>query len=88
MRQLIDKSICAHKLIKEYHEITSLLWGDIDMITGVFAVEGMFVSIEPGTISGKITKIDRIKEDLWGEPCRSFLLDAIEQGNYEKDWIK
>ena len=58
------------------------------MITGVFAVEGMFVSIEPGTISGKITKIDRIKEDLWGEPCRSFLLDAIEQGNYEKDWIK
>ena len=50
--KLTDKSICAHRLIKEYHETISLLAGDTDMITGVFPSEGVFVSIEPGTISG------------------------------------
>jgi len=77
-------SKCMDEFVEEYHEVLKSLWRDLNFFLDFFTYQ--FPSV-PCNAPLNPTKLDTIKERLWGEQCRTMCLDLMKDGECHEGWM-
>jgi hypothetical protein len=77
-------SKCMDEFVEEYHEVLKSLWRNLSFYLEFLACQ--FPSV-PSNAPLNPTKLDTIKERLWGEQCRTMFLDLMKDGECQEGWM-